>query len=678
MLDYNLNVLLLFIMLLNCISVLKCSSVQSSYVESSEVISGFVKIGSNTMRIIKRINSPSVCRTIQFINIPINTKSPLINGATFTLITDRLYNDRSAWTNGGAYLFFVNPTSDAPYGTWMVSSIPGEDSGYAYLKPSHESLIPIDDEAEWYWLESTGWLSNPEIKLQCLDTISIETHFYLVEYFENNQMYTSFYSPPVFSYSVTINEEFSSKLFPSLLKGSLWNTIDKEWEILEENTFQVICKLGAALVISDLQGRSTRAVLTQHEHSDHGWVLMFRRMPLTAIEEESSGWNSEQEIIVRLDSEGLEEGFELRKLSTEEKMEYTSEKRLIMKNIQKGEYVQVWYSLSGHKGTEGTEGAEVVEAEGVETDRSCVTKDGKCFSRSVKRPLVEEEIQVLLECVGLTDSKVVFKYHLNDRRDAMAQSILSKETEFFIIHIDDGDSLSMKDHRGRDIQLSAVFFIGKNVLDYIRQYLEYKEKSASGLSGCFLYHAGVTLPQSLIYAAEIVCVLIGYKPVTLIQFTTPTDHQWKFPFVSELAHSIVKAKLLLGSSLDIGYEIYSYREDKSLILYRLNRTYVADSLIPSRMSQALHPLPYPGEENPRADWQNQIYYAWWNGYMLGYPERFIDSYCEDFHNDLSLQEKLIQINRAKKDCKEYLLKIDKPVAEIRMGLEPPVSDDVWA
>jgi hypothetical protein len=98
---------------------------------------------------------------------------------------------------------------------------------------------------------------------------------------------------------------------------------------------------------------------------------------------------------------------------------------------------------------------------------------GNMISHSVKRPIVEEEIEVLLECVGRTDSKIVFKYHLSDRRDAMAQSMLSKETEFFTSHIDN-DIVSMKDYRGKDIKFSAVFFIGKNVLDYIRQYLEYK------------------------------------------------------------------------------------------------------------------------------------------------------------------------------------------------------------
>lgn len=259
MMECTLNVPLLFLILLNCISILQCSSIKSSYGESSSMITGFLKIGSHVVRITKRINSPSVCRSVQFINIPVNTKSPLINGATFTLITDRLYNDRSAWTNGADYIFFINPTSDTPYGTWLVSTVPGEDNGYAYLKPSHESIVPIGADAEWYWLESNGWSSSPEIKLQCLDTTALGTHFYVVEYYKNNKMYTSFYSPPLLlsdsdNSALNNHEEFSSKLFPSLLKGSLWNDIGKEWEILEKSNFQVICKLGAALVITDPQG----------------------------------------------------------------------------------------------------------------------------------------------------------------------------------------------------------------------------------------------------------------------------------------------------------------------------------------------------------------------------------------------------------------------------------------
>ena len=55
-----------------------------------------------------------------------------------------------------------------------------------------------------------------------------------------------------------------------------------------------------------------------------------------------------------------------------------------------------------------------------------------------------------------------------------------------------------------------------------------------------------------------------------------------------------------------------------------------------KKAQALHPLPYPDDKTPYPDWQEQIYNAWWNGYILGYPERFIDSYCETFHNGLTV------------------------------------------
>jgi hypothetical protein len=129
---------------------------------------------------------------------------------------------------------------------------------------------------------------------------------------------------------------------------------------------------------------------------------MFRRIPLTAVKEETSEWNFEQEVIVRLDSEGLEEGFELRELSTEENIEYTSEKRLIMKNIQKGEYVQIWYSLRGHEGSGGTEGVEI--------DRSGVTEGGKIISPSVQRPLVEQEIEVELLSHLFLIHKYIFVY----------------------------------------------------------------------------------------------------------------------------------------------------------------------------------------------------------------------------------------------------------------------------
>lgn len=134
----------------------------------------------------------------------------------------------------------------------------------------------------------------------------------------------------------------------------------------------------------------------------------------------------------------------------------------------------------------------------------------------------------------------------------------------------------------------------------------------------------------------------------------------------------------MGSAFDVEYKTFKYRADESLVFYRTNRTYVADSLIPYYESQALHPIPYPNEANPRPDWDKQIYNAWWNGYMLGYPERFVNVYCDSFHNGLTLEEKRVQVQMARKEALEYMTVINRPVAEIRTGLEAPVSEASWA
>ena len=133
----------------------------------------------------------------------------------------------------------------------------------------------------------------------------------------------------------------------------------------------------------------------------------------------------------------------------------------------------------------------------------------------------------------------------------------------------------------------------------------------------------------------------------------------------------------MGDAFDVQYTKYKYQQDESLVIYRTNRAYVADSLIPVNASQALHPLPYPDAVNPKPDWEAQIYNAWWNGYMLGYPERFVETYCEAFHNGLPLQDKIVQMRRAKANALEFLKAINRPVAAIKIGLEPPISDTAW-
>jgi hypothetical protein len=192
-----------------------------------------------------------------------------------------------------------------------------------------------------------------------------------------------------------------------------------------------------------------------------------------------------------------------------------------------------------------------------------------------------------------------------------------------------------------------------------------------------MYHASVLIPDPLVYAAEILCLLIGSKPVTMIQFTSSTDQQWKFPLVTELSQAILHAKMFIGDKFDIDYRVHEYRDSETLILYRRHRSYLVDYLLPFNQSQALHPMPYPDNDNPLPDWQKQIYNSWWNGYVLGYPSRFIDSYCESFHNGLDYEDKKIQINKAKIAVKKHFNDNHRAAVEIKYGLDKPVMEEFW-
>ena len=134
---------------------------------------------------------------------------------------------------------------------------------------------------------------------------------------------------------------------------------------------------------------------------------------------------------------------------------------------------------------------------------------------------------------------------------------------------------------------------------------------------------------------------------------------------------------MLGDDFDVEFRTFTYKKDESLVFYRRNRTYVVDSLVPFNISQALHPLPFPEIDNLDADYKLQIYNAWWNGYVLGYPERFVNSYCEAFHNGLNIDSKRIEMKKAQNDAKSFMIDKNRSVALIGTGLEPSITDLAW-
>ena len=76
--------------------------------------------------------------------------------------------------------------------------------------------------------------------------------------------------------------------------------------------------------------------------------------------------------------------------------------------------------------------------------------------------------------------------------------------------------MTFQDFQGKVMNIDGAFFIGSDLLGFIRRYLVYKDGTLADLPSCYLYHAGVSLPVSLVYAAEIVCVLMGAKAIAMV------------------------------------------------------------------------------------------------------------------------------------------------------------------
>ena len=152
--------------------------------------------------------------------------------------------------------------------------------------------------------------------------------------------------------------------------------------------------------------------------------------------------------------------------------------------------------------------------------------------------------------------------------------------------------------------------------------------------------------------------------------------------MNELTNNFMKIIIANNTTSPNTYPLHYrktyYKEAGTLIVYRKNKEYLVDALIPfGNVIQALHPMPYPdssSEETLKKDYKEQIYNAWWNGYILGYPQQFIDSYCLDFHNPLSRDDKLIIVEQAKNDVKKYFNVINKQNVVIKSGLDPIIKE----
>ena len=125
--------------------------------------------------------------------------------------------------------------------------------------------------------------------------------------------------------------------------------------------------------------------------------------------------------------------------------------------------------------------------------------------------------------LSIINKKYIFSYSVTDRRDIMERSILDMELNRFVIDIDvtprskgilDTSRLesyftSMRDN----YSTTPVSLLSMHNFNNIGTQ---EKRYGSHLSSCYFYHGGVPIPQQLIYAAELVCVLVGAKPISMV------------------------------------------------------------------------------------------------------------------------------------------------------------------
>jgi hypothetical protein len=231
-----------------------------------------------------------------------------------------------------------------------------------------------------------------------------------------------------------------------------------------------------------------------------------------------------------------------------------------------------------------------------------------------------------------------------------------------------GESDETLSYKENSYAVTAAEVLGPRILHYIEELLGLGPGSdgdgdgnAAGadapVSPCFFYHSQPRVPEPLVYAAELLCVLHGEKALVMVQYDTPTEAQHRHPLVRSLVRATVAAAHAEASAVDVAHTVLRYRQDTTLVLYRAKHEALVAALMPEGQAQALHPVPYPNYNGPPdsllAEEHAQVYNSGWNGFVLGYPQPLVDAYCTDFHNSLTVAQKRAEGKRAKRDVQAH-------------------------
>jgi hypothetical protein len=510
MMTANRIILLISFLLVNLNSVRGQSEDESELIASGFLLGRVANRDKIALRVITTNNMAVSLQSFQLANVPAAAN---IKTKIFHLVPDLMAGGRNVWSNGVNYCFFiVNPAdSKAPYGTWLIGQHVGVDAGVAYFKPNRPSMSPLLDEIDgpkWHYLLGKDWVEDRSIQVVNIgEDPLLYLRFSKVEYADDDQMTTSFVllTDP---YNLGFDKQSLGAILASLMDHDevpppspgtdypiLWDEQTASWKdlvVLQTIPFGV----PRVLSTSARNGRTEAVVhLVNAEYLNFNWRLSFR---LT-----NNG--DEIEKMIMLDNNFLSDeyyiagaiDFKTRK-SNDLMQVYQKNLQASIGNIKVGQYAWLWYqsSLFLGRGCHGT----VCDNNLI---LKCITAMNSSWSGVQDKSPYHSDI-------------LIFQYFEADRRDTMARSALSISTSYIIATWN--RTLNQYEIKIEDIPLvvHTVFVIGEPI-KWIADHLTTHERVLTpSLSSCFFYHSGVTLPQQFIYAAEVICVLMGAKPVAMV------------------------------------------------------------------------------------------------------------------------------------------------------------------
>jgi len=646
-----------------------------------------------SFRTTMRIDAPVMCTQLTVSGTEGSLAAPY--GGIYNIINQR-YNDRPAWKKGGMFISFVD---NQGHGTWLFGDKPGVDSGVAYARHPYPTLIPPSQD---YFVLSSGgggWVaSSSSFSVICSNDHIGTQHFYHAEPSTGG----------------------STILVPP------WMDIDTDEKLqkCQQKEKDLLSKWSEHLDV--IPKMPKLCALSYYDHGYQDWIA------LKSPESSSSIWfgsamkldfNVDKVYIVASGEHLYDIGWRLTVISPED-----NENRYPLLSLKGDLSVPLEYNEHFYQNHPSLEPNGKQKPKPVVLDINTSTKmrningysalsnmtvgqwawvfaypkpikrDRHAVSGYAKRDTEPKGYVVSISGISSLSSQstttIIARWHSTDRGRVLKRRPLDaivSTARFTLNHLQQEvvqmEIYGRNNTYGVDMDVISVIPMNETAIDYIRRYLDDHE-GMYGISSCFMYHSGTSLPEPFIYAAEIACVLKGTKPVAMVQITSPSEDQTVYPFVRELCEHIVTMRAMLGpEQFPVDWRVFKYTypatgvDHETLMVYRTTRVNLLNAMRPDGdVAQALHILPFPTNDDAQQrekDLREQLFLSYWNGKMLGYPDNMIEVYIRDFNTELPQAARNEEIQRGRTAVDAFFRASGLSPVVMREGLDEAVDSNFW-